>query len=837
MLKDLLSFSPVTYVKPKSPLHGKEPIIAVGEQPGKTEVNRGEPFVGPAGKVLNECVNEAGLVRQNFYLTNVIKDLDASIDHYIQFKRNGPSITAKGREYIELLKSELVNHPAEIIIAVGGVSLYALTNRTGITKWRGSVLNCELVPGKLVIPIIHPATVIPPKFQYLNRHLIKFDLVRARRIIENGYHPTPRNIIIGPSYDKVMEFLYHCITEGTNGKTIYYDLEVYNEEVSCISFSVDKHEAISIPFISPHGPYFPINQEAEIWKLIATILENPTLRKGGQNIGFDAHFLLRKYGIKAKNLDDTMVAEQIILPDYPKGLDFITSIWTDHPYYKDEGKRWFKVGGTWEQLWHYNGTDSIICTEAFPNQWKSIVSQGNSRTYERQRLLIEPLVFMQEHGIRVDVEGMRTLRDEYLERIDNLQEQLNELAGKPLNPNSPDQLKKYFYIEKGYDPYKFKGSITTNDLAMKRLSRKGCKEADIVRNIRSLRKLVGNYLNLDKIDSDNRIRCSYNPVGTRYSRISSSESIFGTGMNMQNWPHDMLKYLLPDEGYVFYSFDLSQAENRIVAYVGRIRQMIDAFESGKDVHSLTGALISGKDPEEVKLEDKQDIKCSLGDGSKTWRFWGKKANHGLNYDLGFKTFALYYEIPERDAKFIVDRYHQVYPGVRQGFHSFVKQQLSKNRTLENLMGRRTIFLDQWGDNLLKEAYSCIPQGTTGDVINERGIIYTYYNQNQFRPLSLLNQVHDSTGFQLPLSLPWIEHARMLMDVKKELETPLTTHYGDTFVVPADLTVGCSLWKEGHGEELKSTQIPDDLESFAHLLEQTYNACHAKKYGAQECLGA
>lgn len=823
---------PSTYVPAKKPPVGKPEAALFGEQPGQTEVKRGEPFIGPTKRVLDECFSNANLQRNALYLSNIIKDLDMDLSKYISFTKSGPKITEAGQSYIDWVEQEVQNLDCDVIIAVGNVALYALTGRTGITKWRGSILPCAFDENKYVIPIVHPATVLPPKFQYLNKHLIKFDLVRARQLIDGEIEFPERNIIINPSFDTCMDYLNKCEYMGNDGWIVFYDIEVYNDEVSCISFSLSKYNGISIPFVDNNGDYFPVHQEAEIWLTIAKLLENPNICKGGQNLPFDSHFLLRKYGIRTKNCEDTMIAQQTLLPEYPKGLDFITSIWTIHPYYKDEGKRWFKLGGKWNQLWHYNALDSIVCAEAFPSQWQSLVNQGNTGTYERQRLLIEPLVFMQEHGIKTDVEGMKKLKQQYQEKVDEMQQELNELAGRSLNPQSPKQLVNYFYFEKNFKPYKNKtGGYSTDDIAMKRLVRKGCREAELVRSIRSYRKLMSNYLNINKVSNDGRMRCSYNPAGTRYSRISSSESIFGEGMNMMNWPHDMLQFLYPDDGQIFYSFDLSQAENRIVAYVGRIDQMIEAFESGQDVHSLTGALISGKTPEEVKEEDKNEIPCPLGSGEKTWRFWGKKANHGLNYDLGYKTFALYYEIPERDAKFIVDKYHKVYPGVRQGFHSFVKQQLSKNRTLENLMGRKTVFLDQWGDSMLKEAYSCIPQGTTGDIINERGLIYIYYNQNQFKPISLINQVHDSVGFQIPTSCPWTEHAQMLLSIKNELEKSLVTYYGDEFYIPADLTMSCSLWKEGHGDELKAAQIPDDVDEFAEKLKETYECIYEKTYGA------
>jgi DNA polymerase-1 len=281
---------------------------------------------------------------------------------------------------------------------------------------------------------------------------------------------------------------------------------------------------------------------------------------------------------------------------------------------------------------------------------------------------------------------------------------------------------------------------------------------------------------------------------------------------MQNWPHDLLNYLLPDPDHIYYSFDLAQAENRIVAYVGKVTPMIDAFENNKDLHNLTAGLIFNKHPDTISSEDGS---CTLGNGKHSERFWGKKTIHGLNYDFGYKSFSLLYEVSERDSKQMVEKYHSSYPGVRNNFHTYIRKCLAENRTLTNLMGRRTLFLDEWGDALFKEAYACIPQGTVGDVINERGLEYVYYNQKMFRDIALLVQVHDSLGFQIPTSVPMIEHARMLRAIKTNLEIPL--HFqGQDFVVPADLTYGFSLGKS-LCNEIKFLKFPDNDFDLSEML--------------------
>jgi len=811
-------FNARSFVPPEG-IAASAKCVIVGDAPTYHEAKSGRMFEGATGRVLQNCMAAANLIRGECYLTYIIKDIDRPVQ--ARFQAKSCTFNGDGQDYIKLLRTELERCDAKFIIAVGEMALNALTSRSGINKWRGSVVESTLIPGKWVIPIIHPNTVPPPKKIYLNKYLISFDLQRAAKWIELGDYLKPNTeVVINPSFIEILNYLKKL----KSCKLVAFDIEVYNEEVSCISFSHNNRYAMSIPFCNSRGDMWTVDQELEIWIKIAEILEAKTIMKLGQNLSFDAHFLLRKYGIAVNNMHDTMVAQQIISPDFRKGLDFIASVHTDLPYHKDEGKRWFKVGGSWEQLWNYNGLDSLVCSIAFSKQMADINHQDNLDTYNRQRAIIEPLVYIQEHGVKADLDGMQVAKLDMDEQVEVLRAELNTLAGRELNANSPKQLKEYFYKTLRYPAYRKKGSVTTDDLAMKRLIRKGCNEAKIVLKIRKLRKLSSTYLDPAKFDSDNRIRCSYNPVGTRYSRVSSSKNIFGTGMNMQNWPHALLYYLMVDPHMVGYALDLGQAENRIVAQVGRVTKMIQAFNAGKDVHSMTGGLIFDEDPDQIKWEAARKIKCkTLGDGSHTKRDWGKKANHGLNYDLGFRNFALRYEIPERQAKFIIDKYHAAYPGVRQVFHKHVRTCLHTNRTIENLMGRKTLFLGHLDDQTFKEAYSCIPQGTVGDVINERAMSFIYYNQDLFGPVELLGQVHDEIIFQIPSPMhptrpcSWEQHAQMLMLIKQSMETPLTAH-GNDFVIPVDTTI---FQRFKSGIDISSNEVSTDVTQVSDLLCDTF----------------
>lgn len=803
-------------VQPDGSLQSK--IALVGEAPGATEVALGKGFMGMSGKLLWDIIGSYGITRDDCYVTNTIKIRPSNdeLDSMISFRAGKVKTSNLYVSYEERLHEEIKAFEGNVIVAIGGVSLYALTRKIGITKWRGSILPC-IIGGKKVIPIIHPAAALR---EYKYQNIIRLDWAR---IFEEKEFPDIRlpirRFTIEPTFSEVMSFLEsvkrECVRVG-------FDIEVYNNELSCFSLAVSAEESFCIPLIRGNGiDYFSLEQEVDIMKALATILQDKRIVKIGQNLAFDNTFMYQKYGIVVENIEDTMIAQAIAFPDYPKGLDFITSVYTKEPYYKDEGKKYFKGQVNDKEFWEYNAKDSVVCVESFPKIIHNVQSLKNSDTYREQRDLIPSLTYMQARGIKVDVEGLNNIKEITDRNIKELSQELNKICGYEINHGSPKQLKEYFYDKQRIKPYLKDGKPSTDEIAMKRLARKGYKEASLVLELRHLSKMKGTYFDVS-LDKDNRLRCSFNPVGTKQGRLSSSETIFGTGTNMQNLPDEFRKFLIADENNLIFNLDLSQAENRIVAYTAPEPAMIEAFEKKIDVHSLTASLISGLPIDEVKRQDKEKTYCNLGGGTQTWRFWGKKANHGLNYDLGYKAFSLLYEIPESDGKYIVEKYHQVYPGVRQ-YHAWIRQQLFKDRTLTNLLGRRRLFIDRWGDQLFKEAYSFIPQSSVADIVNRRWLNNIQKNQYKYYPVDLILQVHDSITIQMDYSkYSWKEIAEVLLHLVNDVEQPLEWQ-GRKFVIPSSLEVGINMYKKDMVEVDVHGQSIDGL---ARRLYEIYGELRA-----------
>lgn len=781
-------------------------IALVGEAPGADEEKRMKPFVGPAGQLLDEMLTSIGLPRRDCLITNVVKlrPPGNEISHFINLEKKPPVLTDTYKQGVQELRAELEQSKANVIVALGNVPLYTLTGKLGITKWRGSVLESTLLPGRKVVACIHPSAALR---MYLWRRLIAHDLNRS--LVESHTPdidlPNP-DLYVSPTFEESCEYIEKC----HKAQLVGLDIEVINRQVYCLSLAPTTYEAISIPFVRNKQEFYTEQEETEIWYRIGKLLEDHAVTKVLQNAMFDVSFLLERYGIKTAPLHDAMVAQKILFPDYPVGLDFIASTRTRYPYYKDEGKQWNKLAMDDILFGQYNAKDALICREAIEGQLDELQKTGNRDTYNRQMSLIPPLLCVQSHGIRVDHNRLNSAKQEAEVEIAKCEEELAKRIGRPINLASPKQLQQLFYIEMGLPMYRGKsGGPTTDDDALKRLARKGIVEASIIQRHRHYNKLRGTYFGM-VYDEDGRFRGSINVVGTKTGRISSGKTIFGTGGNMQNQPPEMDDFFVADDECILVDIDLSQAENRIVAYLAQEETMIHAFETEQDVHSLTGALISGLSYEEVKRQHKEDIPSPLGSGDKTWRFWGKKCNHGLNYGLGYKKFSLVTELPENEGKAIHAKYHAVYPGVRNVFHALVQEQLRNGRTITNLLGRKRRFLDRWGDDLFQDAYAQIPQSTVADILWDYGVNYVY-NAEIMRPVTIINIVHDSLKLQLPLSLGHVQIQHLLSLIAKTMEHPLR-HKSVEFVIPCDVKMGTRM------SELVKVKI-DDTEKIKELVEK------------------
>lgn len=470
-----------------------------------------------------------------------------------------------------------------------------------------------------------------------------------------------------------------------------------------------------------------------------------------------------------------------------------------------------------DNFYRYSALDSACMVEIHNRFWDDLAKEGYEKTYGMTLDLMPVLAFMQTRGMKVNHSLLDETKTEVLASAAEKQEELNELVGHALNVNSSKQCATYFYVELGLNPIMSTKTkkVTTDDMAMQRLVRgtakqPGIRQAKLVQEIRSLQKLYGTYLDIT-FDDDDRMRGAYNPRGTKFGRLSSSKTIFNTGMNFQNLPPEFKKFLVADDGYVLVEVDKRQAEWVVVAYNSNDPNMIGAVIEGKDVHAYTASLMFDVSVEVVEYEHQlvghstnpeiiknlrlndpmlQSLYVPSWPRGMSLRQCGKKSNHGLNYDEGYLNFALLNEMEPIEARRIVTMYHDIYPGIRKSYE-VTKRQLQKDRTLTNCFGRKVRFMGEWGNDLWKSAYSFVPQSTVVDSLNQGmmkiyndGLITRVWN------VDIIAQVHDSILMQVPIEMVQDEQTFLgFIQKVTDYTSPTLSYNGNDFKIASDFKIG------------------------------------------------
>lgn len=317
-----------------SPPHG---IALVGEAGGEQEEREGRPFVGASGRKLDELLEAAGIERDKCLVTNVImrhpplndfstffeKTKGTDRRHYL---RGTGWLKPEYHGEFERLAKEIRDNDIRIVVALGGKALWALTGEEKITKCRGTVMDCQLVPGVKVIPTFHPAYVM--RTGGWSEDVVS-DLQLALESAEGKSYTVDRLIWIEPTLKDIKEFKAKYLDGAA---VVSFDIETeYKklDQITCIGFSGDDKNAIVIPFCDftkRTGSYWrTIEEELEAWEIVEEILTNPNTVKLGQNLIFDMQYLYWQ-GIMTRGMfDDTMLMAYAISPERPKDLAYLTA--------------------------------------------------------------------------------------------------------------------------------------------------------------------------------------------------------------------------------------------------------------------------------------------------------------------------------------------------------------------------------------------------------------------------------------------------------------------------------------------------------------------------------
>jgi DNA polymerase I-like protein with 3'-5' exonuclease and polymerase domains len=258
-----------------------------------------------------------------------------------------------------------------------------------------------------------------------------------------------------------------------------------------------------------------------------------------------------------------------------------------------------------DRLWSYNAKDCMNTFEIMEKQQPLIRQLGLSDVWDFQQNKLFPLLLdAMIRGVRADVANKAMLSFELMNEITVREESLKSILGHPLNIKSPKQMQEFFHDDLKIKPIisRKTGRPTLDDKALSYIASKEPLLQGLVNTVQELRSLgVFKSTFVDaRLDSDKRLRSSYNIAGTETFRLSSSENAFGSGLNFQNIPSgseesddptaltlpNIRKLFIPDPGYTIFDMDLKSADFYTVVWEADDDEFRDALASGVDMHGL-----------------------------------------------------------------------------------------------------------------------------------------------------------------------------------------------------------------------------------------------------------
>ena len=273
--------------------------------------------------------------------------------------------------------------------------------------------------------------------------------------------------------------------------------------------------------------------------------------------------------------------------------------------------------------------------------------------YEQIELpLVKVLGRMEARGVRVDVELLRTIMDEFAAEATSLDAQIQEVAGHEFKVNSPQQLQTVLFNELGLTPVKkIKSGFSTDAQSLEAIQDEHRIVSLILRyrEVEKLRSTYGAPL-IDTVGPDGRIHATFHQTVARTGRLSSDSP------NLHNIPvrsleGRRLRYaFLPSEGWLLAVSDYNQIELRILAHLSQDAGLLAAFASHEDVHRTIAASVFGVDPREVTSEQREQAKA---------------VSYGLAYGMEAYGLSQRLGVPVSAAREIMDKYFNGFPSLRE----------------------------------------------------------------------------------------------------------------------------------------------------------------------------
>lgn len=446
----------------------------------------------------------------------------------------------------------------------------------------------------------------------------------------------------------------------------------------------------------------------------------------------------------------------------------------------------------------YNAMDSM-CTHEIYDVLGSELRPESRRVYGFERGMQAPALQMMLRGIAIDHVRRAELRDQFQRRRDRTEAIMKRLTREvwdcEINYRSPDQLKYFFYQTLGvpeiqvYDHQKRERRVSTNREALEKIQGSYYHAMPVASLILELRDFDKKISVLESgVDQDGRMRSSYNVASAKTGRWSSSQNVFGRGLNAQNVTDEMREMFIADPGKKLAYLDLEQAESKEVAFLSGDETYIKACMSG-DLHTYVARLIWRRQPWTGDLETDKDIAEQKCYRQFSFRDLAKRGGHATNYLVQPQTMSQHIKIPYAVARDFQRDYIFEFPGIKR-WQDDAARRLAAQPFLVNPFGRIIWFFGRASDPAtIKEFVAAEPQSTIADCLNIGLWKLWMAMEIMEQKIEILAQVHDAVLIQY-------DETKEDEIIPQALEYLLVPHFvrGKELVIPTDAAVGWN-WRK------------------------------------------
>jgi DNA polymerase-1 len=571
--------------------------------------------------------------------------------------------------------------------------------------------------------------------------------------------------------------------------------------------SLDPHQAnlvgISLSTKIGKACYIPVGHKSkrclnkkDVLKKIKPLLEDPSIKKIGQNIKFD-FIIFYMNGIILNSMEDTMLMSYVL--DAGKNrhnMDTLSEIHLNHKPIKFKevvgtGKKEINFSEVEiDKAKDYAAEDADVTYRLYKKFYKNLKSEKLNNIYEIfEKPLIKILAFMEIEGIKVDNKFLNTLSLKFEKKIEKIQKEIFKISKKEFNIASPKQLGEIIYNDlkiAGLKKTK-KGSFATSASVLEDLAFKGHEFAKLVLDWRQLSKLKNTYsdsLPEHLNPNTKRVHTSFLLAATTTGRLASSDP------NLQNIPiktedgRDIRKAFIAEKDNVLISADYNQIEMRILADLADVKELKKAFKNNEDIHSLTASQIFNTDIKKVDKDQRRKAKA---------------INFGIIYGISQYGLAKQINVSNYEAEEFLNAYFSKFPEIKIYMDNTIKF-CRKSGYVNNIFGRRSHFnsINDKNFNVRnfqeRAAINAPIQGSASEIMRLAMIrINKKLQEEKSIKSKMLLQIHDELIFEVKKS----EIKKMMKIIKDEMISVADSDY-HSFSIPLTVDINSgNNWGELH----------------------------------------